>query len=107
MDLKKEHYFQKQYHIQKIQSLIWGEASFNNVQENLKMYLIPRFLPLTIDFTKVVATTPQISLKLVIDIQTKFSPQMVMLTSVSSVFIIPNSISVHVLWLDSLLHNIK
>ena len=37
MDLKKEHYFQKQYNIQKIQSLIWGEASFNNVQENLKM----------------------------------------------------------------------
>lgn len=58
MDLKKKHYFQKQYNVQKIQSLIWGEASFSNVQENLKMYIIPSFLPLTIAFTKVVATTP-------------------------------------------------
>lgn len=31
--------FSKQYNVQKIQSLIWGEASFNNVQENLKNVL--------------------------------------------------------------------
>ena len=59
MDLKKEHYFQKQYNAQKIQSLIWGEESFSNVQDNLKMYIIPSFLPLTIAFTEVVATTPK------------------------------------------------
>lgn len=48
---EEEHYFRNNIMYRKL-SLIWGEASFNNVQENLKMYLIPRFLLLTIDFTK-------------------------------------------------------